>query len=297
MSEQQTLVLGASGQVGHALCKLLGSAALPAGRKQQTPDWLRLDLEEVAAAPRTLDALLAGHELAAIICSAGATDVERCEREPEWAEAANHTGPASLAAAAAERGVPFVFFSTDYVFDGSAAHPGPYAEDAATHPLSVYGRSKLDGEQAVMEAHPGALVLRTNVVFGPDPQGKNFLYTLRRLLSSGQTMRVPTDQVNNPTYNEDLATATLALLEARAAGIFNVAGPEQLSRYDFAVLAAQILGLDPALIEPVTTAALNQRAKRPLYSGLQIDKLRQTSPQLRQHGVEDAIRAWASVAL
>lgn len=265
MSQPRILVLGASGQLGAALCRQLGPAAIPAARRPPSPDWVTLDLACLTDSP---DELIAALGLTAIICSAGATDVERCQSDHAWADAANHLGPTALARAAAHARIPFVFYSTDYVFPGTPDNPGPYREDAPTHPLSVYGGTKRMGEVDVLNTHPGALVLRTTTVYGPDPQGKNFLYTLRRLLSSGQTMRVPTDQLATPTYNEDLAAATLALLRGGHTGLFHAAGPELLSRIDFARLACDLLNLDPALLIPLTTPELNQRAARPLIAGL-----------------------------
>ena len=259
------LVLGATGQLGAALCRQLGPAAVPAARRPPSPDWITLDLATLTESP---DDLVSRHSLTAIICSAGATDVERCESDHAWADAANHLGPLALARAAANARIPFVFYSTDYVFPGTPSNPGPYREDAPTHPLSVYGATKLLGELEILKANPAALVLRTTTVYGPDPQGKNFLYTLRRLLSSGQSMRVPTDQLATPTYNEDLATATLTLLRAGHTGLFHAAGPQMLSRIDFARLACRLLSLDDSFLIPLTTPELHQRAARPLIAGL-----------------------------
>lgn len=267
MPPPRTLVLGATGQLGAELCRQLGDAALPAARNPPDAAWLSMDLQTLATDANALPRLLDNWEITAVICSAGATDVERCETDPAWAEAANHTGPLALARAA--RHVPFVFYSTDYVFDGC---DGPYTEDAPTAPLSVYGRSKLAGERAILNAHPGALVIRTTTVYGPDPQGKNFLYTLRRLLTTGKTMRVPSDQFANPTFNVDLATATLRLLADKHTGLFHVAGPEFLARTEFALLACRLLGLEASRVEPVCTADLRQRAARPLLGGLRSDK-------------------------
>ncbi len=264
MSER-ILVLGATGQLGAALCRQLGPSAIPAARRPPSPDWITLDLATLTESP---DELVTAHNLTAIICSAGATDVERCESDHAWADAANHLGPLALARAAANARIPFVFYSTDYVFPGTAANPGPYREDAPTHALCYYGQSKLAGEQSILKENPAALVLRTTTVYGPDPQGKNFLYTLRRLLSSGQSMRVPTDQLATPTYNEDLARATLALLRAGHTGLFHAAGPAMLARIDFARLACRLLSLDDSLLIPLTTPELNQRAARPLIAGL-----------------------------
>jgi dTDP-4-dehydrorhamnose reductase len=265
MSNDRILVLGATGQLGGALCRQLGPSAIPAARRPPSPAWINLDLATLTESP---DELVSQHKLTAIICSAGATDVERCESDHAWADAANHLGPLALARAAAHANIPFVFYSTDYVFPGTPENPGPYRESAPTHALSYYGLSKLTGEQSILTENPAALVLRTTTVYGPDPQGKNFLYTLRRLLTSGQTMRVPTDQLATPTYNEDLAAATLALLRGGHSGLFHAAGPEMLARIDFARIACDILSLNPSLLIPLTTPELNQRAARPLIAGL-----------------------------
>lgn len=290
------LVLGASGQLGAALCRQLGPAAIPAARRPTSPSWLTLDLNTLVESP---DELVATHKLTAIICSAGATDVERCESDHAWADAANHLGPLALARAAAHASIPFVFYSTDYVFPGTRvplgdipANPGPYREDAPTHPLSVYGGTKREGEVEILKANPAALVLRTTTVYGPDPQGKNFLYTLRRLLSSGQTMRVPTDQLATPTYNEDLARATLALLRGGHTGLFHAAGPTMLSRIDFARLACDILSLDPSFLIPLTTPELNQRAARPLIAGLDSTLLTTTLGRPFFRTPDQGIRDW-----
>ena len=243
----------------------------------------------LSADASALPQVLAAHHVTAVICAAGATDVERCEADHAWAAAANHTGPLALALATAH--LPFVFYSTDYVFDGCS---GPYSEDDEPHPLSVYGSSKLAGEQAILDAHTRALVLRTTTVYGPDPQRKNFLYTLRRLLTEGKTMRVPSDQLANPTYNADLAAATLALLDGGHTGLFHVAGPEFLARTEFAFQACRLLTLDPAQIQPVTTAELAQRAARPLLGGLRSESLAAAIGSGRMRTPEQGIRDWVA---
>ena len=293
MSNDRILVLGASGQLGAALCRQLGPAAIPAARRPPSPDWINLDLATLTESP---DELVSANKLTAIICSAGATDVERCESDHAWADAANHLGPLALARAAALARIPFVFYSTDYVFPGTPSNPGPYRESAPTHALSYYGASKLAGEQSILTENPSALVLRTTTVYGPDPQGKNFLYTLRRLLSSGQSMRVPTDQLATPTYNEDLARATLALLSGGHTGLFHAAGPTFLSRIDFARLACRLLSLDPSLLIPLTTPELNQRAARPLIAGLDSTLLNTTLGRPYFRTPEQGILDWASSA-
>jgi len=283
----KSLIVGASGQLGHALIAQLGDQALPAARRQLSPTWLNIDLEEIAANPSLLDGLIDQHNITAIYCAAGATDVERCESDQAWAAAANHLGPLALAKAA--KNIPFAFYSTDYVFDGTA---GPYAETDEPNALSVYGQTKLDGERAILDAHPNALVLRTTTVYGPDPQGKNFLYTLRRVINAGNTMRVPTDQLATPVYNTDLAAASIALIQGGNTGIFHLAGPEFLSRYDFSLQACDILSLPTAQVQPLTTPELNQKAARPLLGGLRIDKLTATLPHITMRSPKTGIQNW-----
>ena len=283
----KSLIVGASGQLGHALIAQLGDQALPAARRQLSPTWLNIDLEEIAANPSLLDGLIDQHNITAIYCAAGATDVERCESDQAWAAAANHLGPLALAKAA--KNIPFAFYSTDYVFDGTA---GPYAETDEPNALSVYGQTKLDGERAILDAHPNALVLRTTTVYGPDPQGKNFLYTLRRVINAGNTMRVPTDQLATPVYNTDIAAASIALIQGGNTGIFHLAGPEFLSRYDFSLQACDILSLPTAQVQPLTTPELNQKAARPLLGGLRIDKLTATLPHITMRSPKTGIQNW-----
>jgi dTDP-4-dehydrorhamnose reductase len=286
----RSLIVGATGQLGAQLVAQLGDSALPAARRPQSPHWLHLDLESIAANPAQLDGLIDRHNITAVYCAAGATNVDKCETDHAWAAAANHLGPLALARAA--RDIPFAFFSTDYVFSGSAENPGPYAEDAATDPLSVYGRTKLEGEHSILAAHPTALVLRTTTVYGPDPQGKNYLYTLSRVLKAGNIMKAPTDQLATPTYNADLAAATIALLGCKQSGLFHVAGTDFLSRYDFAIAASKILELPTATLQPITTPELLQAAARPLLAGLAIGKLQSILGPNCMRSIDTGIRDW-----
>lgn len=290
----RALLVGASGQVGTQMLRYFEQMrgpgyAVPTSRDiANRPGWLALDLAKLDAV--STRPMLAPYPLDAIFCIAGMTDVERCESEPEQAEGANTRGPAMLAAYARELGVPFVYYSTEYVFDGDSKRPGPYAEDAPTHPLSVYGRSKLEGELAVMRAHPDALVLRTTVVYGPDEREKNYVYSLMRALAAGRPMRVPADQISTPTYNRDLVRTTVGLLKLGASGIVHVCGPELLSRIDFARQVAEFLGLDASLLEPLPTSDLGQRAPRPLDAGLATDLLRRQYPKLPMRTVAEGLR-------
>jgi dTDP-4-dehydrorhamnose reductase len=206
-----------------------------------------------------------------VYCPAGLTHVDYCEDHPDEAFRVNRDAPAAAARVAAARGAGFVFYSSEYVFDGEA---GPYGEDDPVHPVSVYGASKLEGERAAQAANPRTIVVRTTVVYGPEPQGKNFIYQLLARARAGEPMRAPSDQRSSPTYNVDLAAASVEQAERNLAGVFNVAGPLILDRFAFARLACEVFGLDDRRLSPVATEALGQRARRPLRAGLTIDRAR-----------------------
>lgn len=281
-----SLLVGATGQIGRQMLQRLGRRALATTRAADPPlGWLPLDLASLATSTDA-ELTLRQVELDAIYCIAGMTNVEACEDQQELAFRVNAQAPAALATIACRRNIPFVYYSTEYIFDGE---DGPYREEQQANPISVYGRSKLAGEIAVLTAHPGALILRTTVVYGPDAAQKNFLYSLMRNLKAGQSMRVPEDQVSTPTYNLDLAVATEELVARRASGVFNVCGPELLSRLEFATRIAVELGLDASLILGLPTVSLGQRAPRPLRAGLCTNKLRREHPDLLMRTLSESM--------
>lgn len=290
------LVVGASGQVGVELCHALeagGAEQVFKSARVPREGWLTLDLAALRS-PEEAAELLKGTEPDLVICSGAMTWVDGCEDKPEEAYRANAHGPSTLASYARQHGIPFVFFSTDYVFDGTEEQPGPYVESAPANPLSVYGMSKLEGERAVLRIYPEALVLRTSWVYGPDAAGKNFISALQRQLRGGERMRVPADQVSTPTFNRDLAQAALQLAHAGAKGIFHITGPELLNRYELAREVAAFFSLDADLIDGVSTASLGQRAPRPLQSGLRSERLATTLPAFRMHTLQEGLQETAT---
>lgn len=298
MSKNQTvssrsLVVGASGMVGAEFLNTLGREKVLATSRAKGEGWLTMDLANVVEGFQVL-AALDSFDLDAIYCVGGMTYVDGCETEPELAWRINARGPGVLAAYSHRRGLPFVYFSTEYVFDGSDRNPGPYTEGSTPSPISVYGKTKLEGERLVLAAHPQALIVRTTVVYGPDPGGKNYVYSLLRALSSGLEMAVPEDQISTPTYSRDLANATIGLVNARASGIFHVCGPERLGRLEFARIVAAKFDLDPRLLKGVSTATLSQKAPRPLSAGLAIDKLNRLFPTFRMRTVAESLVDCAS---
>jgi dTDP-4-dehydrorhamnose reductase len=273
----RAVVVGGSGQIGGWLLRVLGErghhavgtfASVPfpdlhqldAGNRKAAASWLKEQAPDVVFYP------------------AGFTWVDGCERDPARAYAANLEEPLELAKAAAPLGARFVYFSTDYVFDGAS---GPYDEESATNPLSVYGRSKRDAERALeLELQEAHLTVRTSWVYGPERQGKNFLYQLARSLSQGQRLVCPSDQISSPSYGPDVARAVVRLAEAQQSGLIHVAGPEILDRIAFAAALAAAFGLDPSLIDARPTAALGQDASRPLRGGLLTPRLDRWQPGL-----------------
>jgi dTDP-4-dehydrorhamnose reductase len=288
----RVLVVGAGGQVGGAVCAALGRRAVGTWRTPP-PGGLSADLEELAARPSRAEELVARAAPGAVVVAAGMTWVDGCERQPALADAVNRDGPAALARAAATAGARTVYLSTEYVFDG---RDGPYDEDRPITPLSAYGRSKAEGEGAVREADPDALVVRTTVVYGPEAHGRNFAYQLAARLGRGEAMPVPADQVSSPTYNPDLAAALVGLLDAGTRGVVNVAGPEVMDRVAFARRLATAMGLDAGLVVPRTTAELGQEAPRPLDAGLEVGRLRRLLPGLVLRAPEEAVAHWAATA-
>ena len=186
-----------------------------------------------------------------------------------WRGKVNAAGPALVAEECRRAGARLVYFSTEYVFDGKA---GPYGEEDPVNPVSVYGLTKLEGERAAL-ALEGSLSVRTTVVYSHNPASRNFIMQLINNHRTVAKMRVPSDQVSNPTYAPDLAAAVLDLAGKGASGIYNVVGPDWLNRYDFALKACAAFGFDPAFLEPKLTSELGQTAARPLIAGLKTEKI------------------------
>ncbi len=264
----RALVIGASGQVGASLLSVLrarGHQGQGTHGTHPVPGLAPLDLTDHAAVER----LIASSRLDWIFCPAGLSHVDYCEDHADEALAINRDGVRAAARAAEATGAGFVFYSSDYVFDGVG---GPFSENDAPRPLSVYGRSKWEGEQAVMAACRRAIVIRTSVVYGPEGQEKNFVYQLIRACRAGQSFRPAVDQRASPSYNPDVAAASVELAERELLGLWHVAGPETLDRYAFALLVCREFALDGSKLTPVKTAELKQKAARPLDGGLDVRK-------------------------
>ncbi len=265
------LIIGASGQVGQALAREIEKRGQTwVGTCYQHPEvdpkLKPLDLEDFEAVER----VIVEARPSAVYLPSGWTWVDGCEDDPAKAMRINAEAPEVAAQACASLEIPLVYYSTEYVFGEKG---GPYDEVAKPNPLGAYAKSKLAGELRVQAALPAALIIRTTVVYGPETQGKNFVYQLVKSIKEGKQVNLPKDQLSSPTYNCDLARASVELIGQKAQGIWNVAGPEMMDRASFGFLVASVLGLDANLIRAVSTHDLGQKAARPLSAGLKINKM------------------------
>lgn len=270
---------GRTGQVAQSLAErgaAAGHTIVAVGRP---------DLDLATADADAVLAALAATAPDAIVSAAAHTAVDRAESEPDLSFAINATAAGHIAAAGAALGVPVLHLSTDYVFAGDK--PAPYLESDATGPQGVYGASKLAGEEAVLAAHPGALVLRTAWV--TSPFGSNFVRTMLRLAATRDEIGVVADQRGNPTSALDIADALLALAVRCAAdpdpalrGVFHLTASGEttwagLAEATFARSAAH--GGPSARVRPIATADYPTPARRPANSRLDGGRL------LRVHGL------------
>ena len=218
-----------------------------------------------------------------IINAASGTEVDRCETEREIAWRTNVGGVENILSAAKLTGSTLVQLSTDYIFDGKN---GPYDEYARPNPLNYYGRTKLAGENLISSAGIPAVIVRTMILYGLGAKVKpNFGLWLLKNFIDEKPMRIVDDQIGNPTLVDDLAYAILQLIERNRTGIYHIAGPDLMSRYDFALAFADVFGFNRKLITPVKTTALKQAAARPLKSGF-ITLKAETDLGVKMSGVE-----------
>ncbi|HEV7137342.1 MAG TPA: dTDP-4-dehydrorhamnose reductase [Steroidobacteraceae bacterium] len=261
-SATQVLITGAAGQVGRMLLE-----TRPDGFEAIACTHADLDI----GAGEAVRELIGRLRPAVIINAAAYTAVDKAEAEPDSARRINAEGPGHLAAAAGECGARLIHISTDFVFDGAASVP--YRPDSATHPLSVYGRTKRDGERAVLEALPErATVVRTAWVYAAT--GANFMRTMLRVMQGNRAVRVVADQVGTPTAARGLAEVLWKIAgNPDIRGIHHWTDAGVASWYDFAVAIAEEgaeLGLLPAevTVAPIATADYPTPARRPAYSVL-----------------------------
>lgn len=277
---KKILVTGVNGQVGHALQHLFSGekslANIVVGLDRSQLDLTSAD--EIRRVIQTIKPDL-------IINPAAYTAVDKAEIEPELAFAINSTAPQILAEEAEKTGAKLIHFSTDYVYSGSKS--SAYVEDDATEPLSVYGKSKLAGEDAIRAVGLPHLILRTSWVYGA--YGKNFLKTILRLAAERDELRIVADQIGAPTSVSSVADAVFAVMnrwQGEPAGVYHLVNAGQTSWHGFATAIVEeyqrlqstrswpSLKVKPENIQAITSLEFPTPTVRPVNSCLDCTKLK-----------------------
>lgn len=265
----RVLVTGAAGMLGSELLLRAPSGLLGVGTdliEGPSVGAPGVDLSDPAAVAKLFDNQ--GPFVGAIHCAAY-TAVDKAEEQPELAAKVNVEASRVLADACRQRGAHLVAVSTDFVFDGDKRTP--YSESDAPRPLSVYGRTKLDGERATLDACPGAAIVRTQWLYGP--RGKHFPRTIVGYARSAGKLKVVDDQWGSPTSTLELAPALWDVLVARAGGVFHAACEGSCSWHGFTAEILKQCGLSTVELSPCATDAFPRPARRPAYSVLDSSKL------------------------
>ena len=272
------LLLGKNGQVGWELQRALAPMGEIIALDRNGADGLCGDLADEAGLARTVATLTPD----VIVNAAAYTAVDKAESEPQVAHAINARGPGALARAAAACGALLVHYSTDYVFDGSGSRP--WKEDDATNPLSVYGRTKLEGEELIRRAGCDHLIFRTSWVYAA--RGGNFAKTMLRLAGERDTLSVIDDQIGAPTGADLIADVTAhavvrASVTRSLSGTYNLVAAGDTSWFLYAkhVLQQAVdrgvsLKAAPSAVTPIPSSAYKVAARRPLNSRLDTAALR-----------------------
>ncbi|GFG72916.1 dTDP-4-dehydrorhamnose reductase [Mycobacterium botniense] len=254
------VISGAGGQVGSCLA----AEATGQGRDVLALTSAQWDITDRAAAEQIIQP---GD---VVVNCAAYTDVDGAESDASRAYAVNVRGPEYIARACARAGARLIHISTDYVFSGEFGDspPRPYEPGDETGPLSVYGRTKLSGELAVLATLPNATVVRTAWVY-TGGTGKDFVAAMRRLAAGGSTVDVVDDQTGSPTYVADLVVALLQVADGYVhAPVVHAANEGAVTRFGQARAVFEELGADPRRVRPVSSDDYPRPAARPRYSAL-----------------------------
>ena len=282
MAIHKILVTGANGQLGWELGQLASN--YPAF-KFVLVDRSQLDL----AFPESFEKIIQTIAPDCIINTAAYTAVDKSETEKELSYTVNATAVEALAVICKNLVIPFITYSTDYVFDGAAT--APYNTSTKVDPVNYYGSTKAAGEKMAMEANEDSIVIRTSWVFSS--HGNNFVKTMLRLMKERDQLKIVADQKGRPTYAKDLALATMKMIEAMNAGktvkgIYHFANGGETTWFDFAAKIKAIAGLSCDL-QPIETKDFPTPAKRPAYSVLDTSKIEQDVEMDIRHW-EDALK-------
>jgi dTDP-4-dehydrorhamnose reductase len=276
------IVIGSTGQLGADLLTAFGPAATGLSHAD-------IDVTDSAKTFATIARLRPDW----VLNTASYNRVDDAEDDPMLAFQVNALGAWHVARAAAAAGAGVVFFSTDYVFDGT--RQTPYGESDSPAPLNVYGASKCAGEQLVRQANPRHLIVRTSALFGATKSRKGWTFpqAILEQARAGREVRVVHDQIMSPTFSADLAANVKKLIEVESTGVFHVTNAGACSWFEFAEEICGAAGVHANLI-PITSEQSGRRARRPVYSVLDNARLR-AAGLAPMRSWKDALREYLSL--
>lgn len=264
---KQILVTGCKGQLGNEI-------QLLAPKYAETCHFFFTDKEELDITNRkAVYAFIEQNHISIVINCAAFTAVDKAEDNAELCDLLNHVAPGYLAEAVASVGGSMIQVSTDYVFDGTGCTP--YKEDDATNPQTVYGRTKLAGEESVIRSCAGSMVIRTAWLYSTF--GNNFVKTMIRLGKERDALGVVFDQIGSPTYARDLARSIMQIVDKGIIpGVYHFTNEGVCSWYDFTRAIHRLEGIDSCKVSPIHTEDYPVPAQRPHYSVLDKSKIKET---------------------
>lgn len=280
---KKILIIGGNGQLGNCLNKLSSEYALD--YEFHFTDYDTLDITN----QKLINEYFSEYEPHYCINVSAYTAVDLAEQEKEKAFAINAEGVGYLAEACAEKGIDLIHISTDYVFDGNINIP--YSEDDFTNPLSVYGASKLEGENLALENNPKTIIIRTSWLYSEF--GKNFVKTMLNLFGSKDELNVVADQFGQPTNANDLAEMIMKIIstEEKEYGVFHFSNYPETTWFDFAKKIAE-LSKSKIKINPISTEQYPTPAKRPMRSTMCLDKIENSyniEPKYWENSLEECM--------
>lgn len=261
------LVTGCNGQLGNEIQKI-------SPKYEEVCQFYFTDINELNITDRkAVYSYIEQNHISTVINCAAFTAVDKAEGEPELCDLLNHIAPGYLAEAVASVGGTMIQVSTDYVFDGNSCIP--YREEDTTNPRTVYGKTKLAGEESVIRSCPGSMVIRTAWLYST--YGNNFVKTMIRLGKEREQIGVVFDQIGTPTYAHDLAEAIMTVIEKGIVpGVYHFTNEGTCSWYDFTKAIHQLKGIDDCHVSPIHTEDYPTPAQRPHYSVLDKSKFKNT---------------------
>ena len=271
-------VFGANGLLGQKLISEINSSykIIAFGRDKYSSissneiDYHQLDITD----SEEVNEAIKREKPGVIVNAAAYTNVDGCEENKEECWKVNVEGVENLAKASRKINAKLIHISSDYVFDGI---DGPYSEEDKPAPTTYYGKAKLASENVIIGSKAKYAIIRTNVLYGHAyPAKASFVRWVINELSNGNKIRVVNDQYNNPTLANDLAACILRIIQLDAEGMFNYAGSDYLSRFEFAENISEKFNYSTELIFPISTEELGQLADRPKKGGLRTEKARDT---------------------